>query len=134
MRILSKFFLFSFFYFILLIFSTRSSLAQNDCIYNDIAGLPGEQVLTLGCLENYIQSIIKVLFVIAPVVCLFFLLWGGIKFITSSGDPKNVEVAKKTMTYAILGLVIIFSAYLILSAIKTMTGVDLIGAFKIVYP
>jgi hypothetical protein len=52
------------------------------------------------------------------------LIVGGIKYTTSGGDPKSVESAKKTLTYAILGMVLVASAYLILRLIGEFTGAD----------
>ena len=52
------------------------------------------------------------------------LLSAGFKFITSGGDPKATESAKKTLTSAIAGLVIILLSYIILLLIKKITGAD----------
>ena len=46
---------------------------------------------------------------------------------------KAVEGAKKTLTYAIAGLIIILLSYLILVLIKTITGVD-VTTFSISQP
>jgi hypothetical protein len=60
----------------------------------------------------------------AGIVLFILLMVGGFKYITSGGDSKAAESAKKTLTYAIIGLVIILVSFLILVLIKTITGVD----------
>jgi len=48
-------------------------------------------------------------------------------------DPKAVEGARKTLTSAIAGLIIILLSYLILLLITNITGVDVTN-FNIVLP
>ncbi len=60
----------------------------------------------------------------AGIVLFILLIVGGFKFITSGGDPKAVEGARKTLTSAITGLVLILVSYLVLVLIKNITGVD----------
>jgi len=60
----------------------------------------------------------------AGIVLFILLIIGGFKYITSGGDPKAVEGARKTLTSAIAGLIIILVSYLILVLIYKITGVD----------
>ena len=46
-------------------------------------------------------------------LAVLFLVYGGFQYMTSSGNPKQVETAKKTITYAIIGLVIVVLSGLI---------------------
>jgi len=69
----------------------------------------------------------------AGIVLFLLLIVGGFKYITSGGDPKAVEGAKKTLTYAIGGLVVILLSYLILVLITNITGVD-VTKFNISLP
>lgn len=41
------------------------------------------------------------------------LIYGGIVYLTSAGNEKRVETGKNIITYAIIGIVIIFAAYLV---------------------
>jgi len=85
---------------------------------------------TLQDLEGVFSNVIKIILGIAGIVFFILLLLAGFKFITSGGDPKALESAQKTLTYAIGGLVVILLSYLILVLIKTITGVD-VTIFKI---
>lgn len=50
----------------------------------------------------------------AGALAVLFIILGGIQYITSAGDPKKVETAKKTLTYAIIGLIFIVLSQVIL--------------------
>lgn len=79
-------------------------------------------IATLDCLPNLLQNIITWLLVFAGIVALFFIIFSGIKFITSSGDPKQVEGARHTLTYAIIGLLVVLLSYFIVNTIFGITG------------
>jgi len=84
----------------------------------------------LSALETVFGNVVKSALALAGVVLFVLLIIGGLKYITSGGDPKAAEGAQKTITYAIGGLIIILLSYLILVLIKTITGVD-VTQFKI---
>jgi len=49
------------------------------------------------------------------------LIYAGIRFVMSGGDPKQVQQARSIITYAIIGLVIVLSS-LQLFPDKLLTG------------
>ena len=75
-------------------------------------------------LERVFSSVVRAILGFAGIVLFVLLVMGGLKYITSGGDPKAAEGAKKTITYAIGGLVVVLLSYLVLVLIKTITGVD----------
>lgn len=58
----------------------------------------------LSLLYKYILPLIGV-------VGFIFFLWSGVQYLTSKGDPKGLAAAQARLTYAIVGLIIIFLAY-----------------------
>ena len=86
---------------------------------------------SLQNLEEVFKSVLNVILGIAGITFFILLLSSGFKFISSGGDPKALEGAKKTLTYAIGGLILIIVSYLILLLIKEITGVD-VTIFKVV--
>lgn len=72
-----------------------------------------------------IQNSLTVLMVITIILVLFFLIWAGIKWITSEGDKQKVQSARSTLTYAIIGLVIVFLSFFILSIFNFLFGINL---------
>lgn len=81
-------------------------------------------VPTLGCVWIAIQNVINALTALAGVVALFLIVYSGIKFITSGGDKEKLESAKKTLTFAIIGLVFIMFSFVILKIISDLTGIS----------
>jgi len=79
---------------------------------------------TLADLEIVFGNVVKDILAIAGVTLFILLIVGGLKYITSGGDPKAAEGAQKTITYAIGGLILILVSYLILVLISKATGVN----------
>ncbi len=50
-------------------------------------------------------------------VFLLFFIWGGLLWMTSSGDTEKVKKAKASLRNAIFGLLVVFFSYLLVSAI-----------------
>lgn len=66
-----------------------------------------------GSLDQLIQTIINVVLLIAGIVAVIYLIIGGYQYITSSGNAEQAQAGRTTVLNAIIGLVIIFAAYLI---------------------
>lgn len=90
-------------------------------------------VATISDLGSMFGRVIGYALGFAGILLFILLIVGGFKFITSGGDPKAVDGAKKTLTSAIAGLVIILISYLVLVLIKTITGVNVTN-FSVVLP
>ena len=92
---------------------------------------PTNGVATIANLGCVFQNVVQAFLGLAGIVLFILLIVGGFRFITSGGDPKAVEGAQKTITSAIIGLIVILLSYLILVLIKAITGVD-VTTFKLV--
>lgn len=76
-------------------------------------------------LEAIFGNAVKAVIALAGIVLFIMLITGGVKYITSGGDPKAAEGAKNTITYAIGGLLLILLSYVILVILGTITGTNL---------
>lgn len=76
-----------------------------------------------GCFFPLLVTLIFWLISFAGTVAVVFIIISGIRFITSGGDAKQLDQARKTLAYAILGLILIFLAFFIINFIATTTGV-----------
>jgi hypothetical protein len=77
--------------------------------------------------NNLVSNILNLVFVIAVIIALAFLIYGGIKWITSGGDKTKVEGARNTIVAALIGLVLVFLAYFILRLIFSIFGISFAG-------
>ena len=87
-------------------------------------GIPTGGLDTDG--NTIFQSSISIFIAVAVIICLFFLLWGGIQWTMSQGDKGKLQTARNRIIYAILGLVLIFISFFIVSIVGTLFGVDLL--------
>jgi hypothetical protein len=55
------------------------------------------------------------------------LVLGGIRYITSGGDKGSTESARSQITAALIGLVIVFSAWAIINLVKLFFDVDILN-------
>lgn len=78
----------------------------------------------LGAIVTVIKNIIKLLVPIAAVAFFIMFLVGGVQFLLSGGDPKAAGAARNTLTYAVIGIILVVISWLILLVIKNVTGVD----------
>lgn len=62
---------------------------------------------------NIVANLIKVVLSVLGVVLVALIIYAGVKWMTAGGDPKAVGEAKTTLTNAVIGLVIIVSAWAI---------------------
>lgn len=79
---------------------------------------------TLDKLGVVFENLVSALLALGGVALFVMLLLGGFKYLTSGGDPKKAEEAKKTLTYAIGGLVLLVGSFLILQLIQDITGAN----------
>ncbi len=82
---------------------------------------------TIG--TNYVSAIITGAISVAGIILLFLLIGGGIAIISGAGksDPKTVEQGKKAATSALIGFIVVFSAYWIVKLVEQITGLSLIS-------
>lgn len=57
-----------------------------------------------------VNSVINWLFAILLIVAVIFILLAGFSFVTASGDPAKVGVARNYVLYALIGVAVAFLA------------------------
>jgi len=86
-------------------------------------------VPTFDCIPIVFQNIVSALLTFVGIVALFFIMYGGIKYILARGDAKQAQAARGILTYAIIGVIIVVSAFFIVNLLATITGTDCIKKF-----
>jgi len=89
----------------------------------DFADTTGQTPATIGDLQAVFSNVVGFALGFGGIILFIMLLMGGFKYITAGGDPKAIEGAKKTITYAIFGIVLLALAFLIIRLIEQITGV-----------
>ena len=70
--------------------------------------------------ESFIRSIIAVIAGLAGLVATGFFVVGGFTYITSSGNPDQLERAKRTLSWSAFGLAIVIAAFSLASIVTTL--------------
>jgi len=84
---------------------------------------------TIGDLTGVIENVVRSAIYLAGVAVIVMLVVGGFQFLTAGGDKEATQKASKTITYAIAGLILILSSWLIIRLLGGFLGLDL-SAFK----
>jgi NADH:ubiquinone oxidoreductase subunit 5 (subunit L)/multisubunit Na+/H+ antiporter MnhA subunit len=74
----------------------------------------GSKIISVG---------VTVLFIVAILLALLFLLWGGIDWIMSEGDKNKVHAAREKIVYSIVGIVVVLLSFFIVSLVSGILGV-----------
>ncbi|MBI2430780.1 MAG: hypothetical protein HYV39_02090 [Candidatus Levybacteria bacterium] len=84
-------------------------------------------VATLDCFPVIFQRFVIAAFWFAGITAVIMIAFAGIRIILAQGDAKKLEGARHTLTYAIIGLVVIFTAALIVNIVAFVTDVTCIN-------
>ncbi|HVF69654.1 MAG TPA: hypothetical protein VNA13_03755 [Xanthomonadales bacterium] len=87
--------------------------------------------LQAGTAGGAVGNIVSVLIIIAIILSLIYLVYGGIKWITSGGDKAKVDAARSHITAAIIGVVIALLSYLILNVVVYVFTGQTFNSFKL---
>ncbi len=86
-------------------------------------GGPGEQACTFACFFEMINRVINfVVLKLVPVIAVLMIVIGGVMFFFAGGSPGTLAKAKGIITSTVIGLVIIFAAFLLVGTILSMIG------------
>lgn len=72
---------------------------------------PSDLNLPMVSASSGVASVLNIVFIAAGLLAGIFILIGGIKYTLSGGDSAGLKSAKETITYAIVGLVIVLLAF-----------------------
>ncbi|MBI2464392.1 hypothetical protein HYV57_05540 [Candidatus Peregrinibacteria bacterium] len=64
--------------------------------------------------------------ILAGLLCVFYVIYGGIKFILSGGDDAKIKEAVGTIRHAIIGLIITVLAVVLVATVGKALGLDII--------
>ena len=71
----------------------------------------GPAGLKFATIADVLNRAVPFVFAFAGIGLLLILLSAGFEFLTSAGDAKKLETAQQRLTYAVVGFLIIFTAY-----------------------
>ena len=77
---------------------------------------------TQNKLGDLAKNIVNLFSFIVGAVAVIMIIYGGFRYITSGGGAESVGSAKKTLIYAIIGLIIVALAQIIVQFVLSQTN------------
>lgn len=78
------------------------------------------QSAEVGQIQSFIQSVIQIMVTLSGFIAAGFIVWGGVGYITSSGNPEALDKSKKTILYSAIGLTLVLSAFVISNIVSQL--------------
>ena len=91
--------------------SLSTALAQG--FGGDLPNINGLAQGGVGETRTTIESIVNTVLGFLALIAVIFVIVGGIRIMTAGGNEENVTKGRKTIIYAIIGLLVIFFARVI---------------------
>ncbi|NMB57174.1 hypothetical protein GYA19_04560 [Candidatus Beckwithbacteria bacterium] len=86
------------------------------------------QITKIGIFKSnigdYVSLGIEAIFIIGAILCLVYLIWGGIDWILSGGEEKNYASARGKMTTAVIGLAALACSWIIWTLVLYFFGLN----------
>lgn len=96
--------------------------AQVQPVIGD-CGFPGAPACTgaenVGYLVAFIEQFITLALALIGTLAVIFLVYAGVKYISSGGSEEDAATAKRQILYAVIGIVVALGAYTIKDAVFT---------------
>lgn len=89
-----------------------------DDVKETVNNLPNSGGVTSGNLANVLYWI----YAAAGIVAVAVLVYAGIKYLSSQGEPAKTKQASQIIAYAIIGLVIVLLAGAVTAFVSNMIG------------
>jgi hypothetical protein len=71
------------------------------------------------------EKVLNIIVLLAGFAVFMMLIVGGFQYLTAGGDPKKTQAASSTLTFAIIGLVVVLLAWFIMLFIEKFTGLTI---------
>jgi hypothetical protein len=89
-----------------------------DTLFSALPIIMADASAASSAMHEVVTPLVRMLAGLASLACVFFLVTGGIGYITSRGNPEHLDHAKRVLKNALIGLVIVLSAT-VMTAILT---------------
>ena len=77
---------------------------------------------TFGLTDDFMGSILRIsnwLLAFAVTLSVLAMIWGGLNYVSSSGDAQKADLSKKIIYYAVIGIIVSGISYALINLIAT---------------
>ena len=90
-----------------------------------LEGETKQDVATIQGIECLMANVLSVFIALIGLAAFVMIVVAAFRYLLSGGNTKGTEQARNTITFAIVGIVVALSAFIILNLLTAFTGVDL---------
>lgn len=76
---------------------------------------------------SLVNNILPNIYIAGGIIIFFMIVFGGFTIISNASDSHKIEEGSKTITSAIIGLLVLFASYWIIQLIQVVTGVSILN-------
>ncbi len=76
---------------------------------------------------TFISGIVSAVMVIAALLVLLYLIWGGIEWITAGGDSGKLGKARDKIIQSIIGIIVLAATFAIFMVVQSLLGIEVIS-------
>jgi hypothetical protein len=106
-----------------------AQIPLRDTFFN-VTRHPGVANVVGTDVNTFISILLPNIIIVAGLIFFLLILGGGFMMIKSAGgeaNPQSAAKARSAITFALIGFLLVVSAYFILELIKAITGVNFIN-------
>lgn len=92
--------------------------------WENVEGCTIDGVATIQGLQCLLGNVLTVAITVIGLAAFVMLIFGAFGYMLSGGNSKGTENARNTITFAIVGIVVALSAFIILNLIANFTGLN----------
>lgn len=78
-----------------------------------------------GDFASIVNPLVSLFVILVSLSFVFIMLNGAYTFMTAGGDAEKVKQAQKTFKFAIIGLVVVLTSFIIVKLIERVLGIKL---------
>jgi hypothetical protein len=105
------------------------SILDSVPLFNQAIGFDNPQFdpnADVSIISGIINALLPYLLTLAGLILFAMLIAGGFQMLTAASNPKAAEAGKTRITHAIVGFIILFTAYWLTQILEIILGVNIL--------
>jgi len=91
-------------------------------VRGEFSGSTGSLFMGARDIPELIAAIIRILLMIGGAIAVLFVIIGGYQYLTSGGNEEAAEKGRKTVTNALIGVVVVVLSWVIVNVVVNTVG------------
>lgn len=78
--------------------------------------------------SSLVNNILPNIYIAGGIIIFFMIVFGGFTIVANAGNKDKTAEGSKTITSAIMGLLVLFASYWIIQLIQVITGIQILNS------